>query len=95
MPKESIVTTKKCCFFCGSEVGLERHHCWGGPNRRLSEEDGLVVYLCWCHHRGPEGVHGIRGNESRRHLMEAAEEAWIRNYGTEDDFRRRYGKSVL
>lgn len=93
---ESIMTTKKCCFFCGAETGLEKHHVFGGPNRNLADRDGLFVYLCYHHHRGTDGVHGRDGNESRRRLMQAGQLAWMKHYNkTEDDFRQRYGKSVI
>ena len=39
----------KRCFLCGrNDTGdpLERHHIFGGANRKKSEKYGLVVYLC-------------------------------------------------
>ena len=49
------------CFICQRNRhagGLERHHIFGGANRKLSEKYGLVVYLChYCHNEPPYGVH--------------------------------------
>ena len=54
----------KRCFLCGrNDTGdpLERHHIFGGANRKKSEKYGLVVYLCGnrCHRNG-------RGTQERR-----------------------------
>lgn len=92
---ESIVKTSRSCFFCGRETGLERHHImFGTANRRLSEEDGLVVYLCHYHHRL---IHdSSKGREFDIALKQAAELAWLKHYGGNiRDFVERYGKNFL
>ena len=48
-----------CCFFTGINKNLcEKHHIFGGANRKNSEKYGLVVYLSpeW-HNLPPNGVH--------------------------------------
>ena len=56
--KKLILQPKKECFFCGTTVGLHRHHVFGGPNRKHSEDFGCVVYLCGDHHNlSNKGVH--------------------------------------
>lgn len=94
---ESIIKTAKCCFFCGSEVGLERHHCaHGTANRKLAEKYGLWVYLCPECHRGTDGVHGKNGKRKDITVKKAAQYAFMKTYDrTEDDFRRIFGKSYL
>lgn len=52
----------KECFLCrrnGNGDRLERHHIFGGSRRKLSEQYGLVVWLCGsrCHREGPNSVH--------------------------------------
>ena len=52
----------KECFLChrnGNGDRLERHHIFGGSRRKLSEQYGLVVYLCGarCHRLGALSVH--------------------------------------
>ena len=94
---DSIITTVKSCYFCGSEQNLEEHHVfYGTANRRISEVHGLKVYLCAECHRGTYGVHGKYGHEKDPSLKMAAEYAWMKHYNkTEDDFIRIYGKNYL
>ena len=42
---ESILQDTKECYFTGSQCGLDRHHVYGGPNRKNSEKYGCWVYL--------------------------------------------------
>ena len=60
---DSIIQNKKECYFCGSQIGLESHHCILGKNRHNAEKYGLKVWLCYEHHRGTNGVHGKNGNQ--------------------------------
>jgi hypothetical protein len=55
------------CFVCGCVRNLERHHIFGGSNRKHSEKYGLVVYLCAVCHRGNDGVHYNRELMNRPH----------------------------
>lgn len=55
---KSILQNEKVCYLCGKEYGLERHHIFAGvANRRISEAEGLWVWLCGdtCH-RGTDGA---------------------------------------
>lgn len=82
---------------------LEKHHIFGGANRKKSEEDGLYVWLThWNHNEPPKGVHFNK--ERMQYFHELGEVAWIlrrmiRQKLTFQDaikeFRRRYGKSYL
>ena len=50
------------CYLCarnGNGDRLEKHHVFGGSNRKFSEEDGLTVFLCGdsCHRNGPFSAH--------------------------------------
>lgn len=54
---ESIMQDGKFCYFCGTTVGLESHHVWGGvANRPISERYGLKIWVCHSCHTGPHGV---------------------------------------
>ena len=50
------------CWLCGkTDYGLnrlERHHIFGGANRKKSERYGLIVYLCGetCHRNMANGL---------------------------------------
>ena len=102
---KSLLDTKKCvCFMCGRYGPTEVHHIFGGvANRKLSEEDGLYVYLCHsCHNEPPDGVHFNKRNMQR--LRAAGQSRWemvkiIQNGMTDEEarqaFMERYGKNYL
>lgn len=84
------------CAICGKEHGLHKHHIFfGTANRQLSEEDGMVVYLCPdCHEHGARAVH--RNRETDVALKQAAERVWMADRDADEDaFRARYGRSWL
>lgn len=84
------------CFICGRMGYVERHHIFGGTaNRRLSEVDGLVVYLCPdCHRNAQHAVHRCRATMDSIHRY--GQTKWMRETGgNEEEFRRRYGKTYL
>ena len=91
----------KQCFMCGRYAYTERHHIFGGTaNRRLSEEDGLVVNLCPdCHNRPPNGVHFNRENMQKLH--EYGERLYIERQDgltweeAKEAFMKRYGKNYI
>ena len=92
---ESIIKTAKCCYYCGSEVGLVRHHALKGTaRRRLAEEDGLWIWICPFHH---DMIHGKDGHEMDVRLKAAAEIAWLKHNTDKDeiDFLVRYGKHFV
>ena len=73
--------------------GFHKHHIFGGANRKLSEEDGLYVYLHpKLHNMSDMGVHYDKAFMQLAHDM--GREAWKKYYGkTEEDFIERYGRS--
>lgn len=98
----SIMQDAKECYVCRKKLGvenvqgLEHHHCMNAHNRSKSGEDGLMVWLCYAHHKGPKtGVHG--GNKKlMNELKQDAERAWIKhNNATIEDWRARYGKNYI
>lgn len=93
----SIMQNKKECFICQSQINLEEHHIFfGNANRRLSEQDGLKVWLCVEHHRGTNGVHGKNGNELDHRLKQIAEKKWIDTYNKSiNDFIKKFGRNYL
>lgn len=49
---------KGFCYRCGRAGKTEKHHIFGGANRKLSEKYGLTVHLCHeCHNEPPNGAH--------------------------------------
>ena len=98
--KASVLHTRDgTCYLCMKEDKyriyqvVHEHHIFGGPNRVLSEEDGLKVYLCLAHHLdGPGAVHNNRTVMDRLH--EDGQRAYERDH-TRQQFMERYGRNYL
>ena len=78
------------------EDGLHRHEIFFGTgNRKLSIEDGLVVFLPpELHNMSNQGVHFNRKFDLL--LKEHGEKTWLKYYNkTIDDFINRYGKNYI
>ena len=92
---KSILQDKKVCYICGTSQNLQLHHIfYGTANRRLSDEDGCVVWLCNKHHTGDEGIHG--DTKENLKLKQKCERAWLEKYNkTIEDFIARYGRNYL
>ena len=75
--------------------GTHRHEVFGGPDRQLSIEDGLVIYLRpELHNMSNKGIHFNK--KFREYAQKIAQERWMEFYNkTEDDFRKRYRRSYL
>lgn len=90
------------CYLCGRICYTEMHHIFPGANRRLSEEDGLVVNLCHaCHNEPPNGAHFNRETMLylKRQGQTMYEEQRIAEGMTPEEarqsFMQRYGKNYL
>lgn len=95
MSKSIIQKNENECFVCGCCRGLERHHViYGTAGRKLSEQYGLTVSLCYEHHRGRHGVHGMDGKELSNQLHIVAQTAFERLYG-HDEWMRIFGRNFL
>ena len=92
---KSILQRNKACYVCGTTLNLHLHHIYyGTANRKLSDEDGCVVYLCQRHHTGAAGVHTNRKIDLT--LKTKCELAWLKEYDkTIEDFIERYGRNYL
>lgn len=81
------------CFFTGT-APVERHHIFGGHNRKNSEKYGFVIPLRPDLH--PNGVHaGANAKEIDEQLKTMAQKYFEDHYGSREDFRRIFGKSYL
>ena len=91
----SIVSNEKKCLVCGMTYRLEKHHVfYGFANRRKSDQDGAWVWLCHAHHTGFKyAVHTNQLLDDR--IKQITERRWIKRYGTEEDFMRRFGRTWL
>lgn len=103
MSKSLLDTQKGKCFRCGRYTITECHHIFGGvANRRLSEQDGLWVYLCPdCHNIPPNGVHFNPNTALWLHRIgqEAYEKKMAQSGLNADEarqaFMQRYGKNYI
>lgn len=100
--KSALNTQKGICYRCGRYGPTERHHIFGGANRRHAETDGLWLYLCPdCHNRPPQGAHFNKATMEWLHKVgqETYEGQQIKNGLTPKEarerFMRRYGKNYL
>jgi len=85
---KSIVQKEKKCIICESEDYLEKHHCFFGANRKVSERLGLVVWLCMEHHRGDYSPHRNRRVDiwlkllcQKEYLKTHTEAEWLQEIG--------------
>lgn len=98
---ESIVHQKDgSCFLCEYihqdyriHTYLEKHHIFGGPNRKHSERTGLFCWLCPEHHRtGKEAVH--LNKDIRIQLQAHAQRVYEQTHSREE-FMRIFGRSYI
>ena len=91
---KSIICNDKECWVCKTTRNLERHHCFFGPNRGLSEAYGCWVWLCNYHHTGSnEAVH--HNHDLDVLLKKTAQRRWEEVQGNREQFRTIFGKSYL
>lgn len=91
----SLLQRNKACYVCGTIYNLQLHHVfYGTANRRLSDADGCVIYLCLNHHTGAQGVHNNRKLDLT--IKARCQMAWEKqNNKTAEDFIKRYGRNYL
>lgn len=83
------------CFLCGRRGWIERHHIFGGANRKKSDKLGLVVDLCHdCHNEPPLGVH--HNKEAMLRLKQYGQKKAMLEQGwSAEEFIREFGKNYL
>lgn len=99
--RESILQKKDgTCYLCRKldlnyriHACVHKHHVFGGPNRKISEAEGLYIYLCPEHHvLGRDAVH--REYEMMRMLQEDAQRVYERTHSREE-FMKLIGRNYL
>lgn len=87
------------CWLCGrngQRDPLDKHHIFGGANRKKSEKYGLVVFLCHdrCHENGKHAAH--RDPETARRLHEYGQRKAMAEQGwTREEFVLEFGRNYL
>ena len=57
-PYDGRIPPDATCWLCGAPAECRHHVYFGNPGRRISEANGLWVYLCNFHHNASKhGVH--------------------------------------
>jgi hypothetical protein len=81
------------CMFTGS-APVERHHVFGGPNRKKSTERGFIAPLRPDLH--PNGVFaGEQAKEVDMKLKTMCQKYYEEHYGTREEFIAEFGKNHL
>lgn len=94
-----MTNESKTCWLCGrngTADPLDKHHIFGGANRRKSEKYGLCVYLCHhdCHIFGTGAAH--RNRRTMERLHEYGQEKAMREQGwSAQEFVLIFGKNYL
>lgn len=92
---KSIIQTKKQCFICSKQTGLHDHHIYfGTANRKISEKNGFKVWLCYDHHEGTNGVHGMKGHKLDLFLKQICQKKYEETH-TRDDFIKLIGRNYI
>ena len=87
------------CWLCGKNGAsdpLDKHHIFGGVNRKKSEKYGLYVYLCHftCHIYGKEAAH--TNKEIMKALHAYGQRKAMREQGwTIEEFVKEFGKNYI
>lgn len=91
---KSILQDKKECWYCHSEHWLNLHHIFYGRNKKNSDRNGFVVYLCVAHHTGPCGVHSSKGDFLDKRLKIECQKKFEETH-TRAEFMRIIGKNYI
>ena len=92
---ESILSTERQCYVCGSVYPLHRHHVFFGEgNRDLSEAWGCWVYLCPQHHT-MSNYSAHLNRQLDLDLKRACQTKLEENGWTRERFIRTFGKNYI
>ena len=92
---QSIIQNNKKCFVCSKTIGLHNHHVFfGTAKRKISEQNGFKVWLCYDHHEGTFGVHGKNGHQLDLYLKRICQLKYEESH-TRDDFIKLIGKNYI
>lgn len=84
-----ITEYNKNCLICGRPSENIHHLCFGNALRRLSDEDGLTIPVCYpCHEE-------IHHNKVAMQMSRILGQMEYEKTHTREQFRKRYGVSYL
>lgn len=95
MAKKSIIQDKRCCWVCGTHTDLHKHHIYFGiKNRKISDQNGFVVWLCHNHHNG--GKQGVHFNPVLdKNLKQVCQQEFESQGHTREEFIQLIGRNYL
>ena len=71
-------------YLSGQSWGLECHHIFFGPLRKISDANGFWVWLTAEEHRGTFGVHGKGGHDLDIRLKQDCQATYEANHSREE-----------
>lgn len=102
--KESILQRHDGgCYLCEKQgiyrtyKDLQKHHIYGGPNRKISEKEGFFVWLCRAHHTGDEeGNHAaVHFNKTNAQILHEDCQREYEKTHTREEFMQLIGRSYV
>lgn len=89
----SILQPERECWVCHTTRNLHLHHIYHGPNRKVSDQNGFTVFLCFRHHNGSAfGVHFDAGLDQS--LKRACQRKFEESHSREE-FMKLIGRNYL
>lgn len=93
--KSIIQTDDGFCLFCHG-IATDTHHCLGGSNRRLADQDGLTIRLCrQCHDKVHNGKQSKALTQKLHRLAQTKWEANCLEGNPREEWMKRYGRNYL
>lgn len=90
---QSILQSRKECYFTKSTGALHKHHIFEGKNRQISEREGFWVYLIpRLHNMSDDGVHF---NKERDLFLKRKCQAKYEETHTREEFISLIGRNYL
>ena len=88
--KKIRIQESKRCYVCG-DTNVELHHMM--EQKKLAEEDGLVIWLCPMHHRiSNNSAH--MNKEFREELHRMAQRQYLKHHQV-SEWMARYGQNYI
>ena len=83
------------CEICTSHVGVQLHHIiYGNGKRTQCERIESVIFLCWEHHHGNDGIHGKNGHVLELELKLELQLTYFDMGMNEDEVRKWMGGKI-
>lgn len=107
MPLRSVLQTEKECWAfreladMNVVTGLQRHHCFMGPLRDISEKEGFWVWLTQLNHTGnnpaenPLGIRGVHFNRELDLTLKMACQKAYEEHHSREQWMKLIGRNYL